>query len=530
MCPLGLVLYLSCFVCFAQGLQTSLVARNAGSRLLTSRAAGSASVAAPRFARASDLACVAADADGAVAASAAATEQQQPADAPAKKKKRKSALGKPMVIGLSHKTATVEVREKLSIQEAQWNEASASLVSYDSINEAAVLSTCNRFEVYLVAEDFYEATADAMAFLREHSGLDDAELRPNLFVLQDEDATWHLLRVSSGLDSLVVGEGQILSQVKACYAHAIAPADDDQPAGSASKVLSRLLNSAVMAGKFVRSETQIAKGAVSISSAAVELAMLKAREDLEKPLPQLNVAVVGAGKMSRLLLTHLASHGVTKVTLLNRSRPRADELAAEYPDLEVDVKLMDEFWSALETTDLAFTSTSSTGCIVTKDELNAGPWAGGDLPLMLIDISVPRNVESQCNDIDGIFAYNVDDLKQVVAANQEKRRHKMIEAEMLLRVELAKFVQWQESLRYVPAIAKLQKKFETIRAAELKRAQKKNLKGLDDKQRQAVDVVTKGIINKLLHGPMSYLRSDDYGEKATVQQIEELFLLDPDEN
>jgi len=213
------------------------------------------------------------------------------------------------------------------------------------------------------------------------------------------------------------------------------------------------------------------------------------------------------------------------VTLLNRSRPRADELAAEYPDLEVDVKLMDEFWSALETTDLAFTSTSSTGCIVTKDELNAGPWAGGDLPLMLIDISVPRNVESQCNDIDNVFAYNVDDLKQVVAANQEKRRHKMIEAEMLLRVELAKFVQWQESLRYVPAIAKLQKKFEEVRQAEIKRATKKGLKGLDDKQIQAVDVVTKGIINKLLHGPMSYLRSDDYGEKATVQQIEELFLL-----
>jgi len=229
--------------------------------------------------------------------------------------------------------------------------------------------------------------------------------------------------------------------------------------------------------------------------------------------------------MSRLLLTHLASHGVTKVTLLNRSRPRAEELAAEYPDLDIEVKLMDEFWASMETTDLAFTSTSATGCIVTKDLLNAGPWAGGELPLMLIDISVPRNVEAQCNDLDNVFAYNVDDLKQVVAANQEKRRHKMIEAEMLLRVELGKFVQWQDSLRYVPAIAKLQKKFEDVRQAEIKRAGKKGLKNLDDKQRQAVDVVTKGIINKLLHGPMSYLRSDDYGEKASVQQIEELFLL-----
>jgi len=404
-----------------------------------------------------------------------------------------------------------------------WNEASASLCGFDSIQEAAVLSTCNRFEVYVVAEDNFAATRDAMAFLREHSGLTDAELRPNLFVLQNEDATWHLLRVASGLDSLVVGEGQILSQVKACYSHAIAPATEDELAGSANKVLGRLLNSAVMAGKFVRSETEIAKGAVSISSAAVELAMLKSRADLDKPLPQLEIAVVGAGKMSRLLLTHLASHGVTKVVLLNRSRPRAEELAAEYPDMSIEVKLMDEFWSTLEHMDLAFTSTSATGCIVTKDELNDGAWGSGEREMMLIDISVPRNVEAACNDVPGVFAYNVDDLKQVVAANQAKRRHKIIEAEMLLRIELAKFVQWQESLRYVPAIAKLQKRFEEVRTAELAKAQKKGLKGLSDKERQAVDIVTKGIINKLLHNPMSYLRSDDFGEKATVSQIEELF-------
>jgi len=345
-------------------------------------------------------------------------------------------------------------------------------------------------------------------------------------VLQDQDATWHLLRVASGLDSLVVGEGQILSQCKACYAHAIAPANEEtgEPAGSANKVLGRLLNSAVMAGKFVRSETEIAKGAVSISSAAVELAMLKSRVDLSRPLPDLEIAVVGAGKMSKLLFTHLASHGVTKITLLNRSQKSADELAAQYPDLEVDIKLMDEFWPTMEKMDLAFTSTSAVEPILTEELLNKGVWASGEKPLMLIDISVPRNVESGCNDVPGVFAYNVDDLKQVVAANQEKRRHKMIEAELLLQVELAKFVQWQESLRYVPAISKLQKKFETIRSAELEKAQKKALKGMSDKEKQAVDVLTKGILNKLLHGPMSYLRSDDQdGTKADVAQIEELF-------
>jgi len=423
------------------------------------------------------------------------------------------------------------VREKLSILEANWNEASAALVGYESVQEAAVLSTCNRFEVYVVAEDPYLATRDVMAFLRDHSGLTDLELRPNLFVLQNEDATWHLLRVSSGLDSLVVGEGQILSQVKACYSHAIEPASEDVIAGSAGKVLGRLLNSAVMAGKFVRSETEIAKGAVSISSAAVELAIQKAPIDMGgRKLSELRVTIVGAGKMSRLLMTHLASHGVTKITLLNRSRPRAEELAAEYPDLDVEVLLMDSFWEVLERSDLAFTSTSSTGCIVTEDGLREHQWAQADAPpLMLIDISVPRNVESECNQLDGVRAYNVDDLKQVVAANQAKRAHKVLEAEVLLRVELQKFVAWQESLKYVPTISKLQKKFETVRQTELAKANKKGLKNLSDKERQAVDVATKGILNKLLHGPMAYLRSDDNdGSKADVQQILELFQLESD--
>jgi len=535
MCPFALVLYVVGLLQLASGLSQAALHQQFSSRLGAALACPAGTVSSTAALarvgqRTSSVQCVATNSEVVQAQAAAeAPPQQQQQKKANKDKKKNPALGKPIVIGLSHKTATVEVREKLSIQEPRWNEASAALTAYDSISEAAVLSTCNRFELYIVAEDHYAATRDAMAFLREHSGLEDSELRPNLFVLQNEDATWHLLRVSAGLDSLVVGEGQILSQVKACYSHAIAPADDDQPAGSAGKVLGRLLNSAVMSGKFVRSETQIAKGAVSISSAAVELAMLKSRVDLSKPLPDLKIAIVGAGKMSRLLLTHLSSHGVTKCVLLNRSRPRADELAAEYPDMDIEVRLMDEFEATLAETDLAFTSSSSTSCLVTKDLLTSGGWGSADKQLMLIDISVPRNVEAQCNEVDNVFAYNVDDLKQVVAANQAKRRHKVLEAEVLLRVELAKFVQWQESLRYVPAISKLQAKFENVRKTELEKAmskEKKGLKGLSDKERQAVDVVTKGIINKLLHGPMSYLRSDDQdGTKASVQQIEDLFMI-----
>jgi len=475
------------------------------------------------------------------AAPAKAEAAAEPAPAKKGKDKKKGSgpppaanLGTPLVIGLSHKTATVEVREKLSIQEHVWNEASQALCAFDSIREAAVLSTCNRFEVYIVAEDHYAATRDVMTYLKGHSGLGDAELRPNLFMLLESDAVWHLLRVASGLDSLVIGEGQILSQVKACYSHAIATGPEEgeedaegaEPAGSAGKVLGRLLNTAVMSGKSVRSETGIAQGAVSISSAAVELAVLKAQADLGKPLSEVRVTIIGAGKMSRLLITHLASHGVTKLTLLNRSRPRADEMAAEYPDLDIRVGLMDELWETMEASDLAFTSTSATGCIITEPLLAERVWGQTGQPLVIIDISVPRNVEAECNEVEGVRAYNVDDLKEVVARNQARRRHKVIEAEVLLRGELSKFEAWQESLQYVPTISRLQARFEKVRAAEVAKAQKKALKGLSDKERQAVETLTKGVINKLLHAPMSYLRSDAEGDKATVRQIDELFQLD----
>ena len=388
-----------------------------------------------------------------------------------------------------------------------------------------------------VAEDHYAAARDAMAYLKEHSQLDDKALRPNLFMLLNSDAVWHLLHVASGLDSLVIGEGQILSQVKACYSHAIAPGGQgeeggDEIPGSAQKVLGRLLNTAVMSGKFVRSETGIAKGAVSISSAAVELAVLKSVADLDKPLSEARVTIIGAGKMSRLLITHLASHGVTKLTLLNRSRKSAEEMAAEYPDVDIRVGLMDELWETMEQSDMAFTSTSATDCILTKANLGERVWGEADAPgkpsqpLVLIDISVPRNVESQCNEVGNVKAYNVDDLKAVVAKNQAERKHKVIQAEMLLRIELQKFEAWQESLKYVPTISRLQAKMEKVRAAETAKTMKKALKGLSDKERQAVETVTKGIINKLLHGPMSYLRSDDQdGTKASLSQIEELFMI-----
>jgi glutamyl-tRNA reductase len=436
----------------------------------------------------------------------------------------------PIIVGLSHRTAAVEVRERLSIPEAKWNAASEALCAYESIQEAAVLSTCNRFEVILCAEDPDAAIRDTVEFLQRHSGLLHGQLRPNLFVLRNEDAIWHLLRVASGLDSLVIGEGQILSQVKACYRHANAPAREDEPcAGRAGKVLGRLLNAAVTAGKFIRSQTDIAKGAVSISSVAVELAMSNPIPAVGKPFRDLRVSVIGAGQMSRLLLTHLASHDVQKITLLSRTRQRAEDLAAEFPDVHIEVKLMDALWSSMEKTDLAFTSTSSTDYIVTKRELEAREWATRQAQLTFIDISVPRNVEASCNDISGVSAYNVDDLKQVLEKNKAKRRLHAMEAELLLRAEHAKFVEWQESLQYVSVIGRLQKKFEAVCLDEVVKARETSLADLSDEKEEVLHAFTKGISNKLLHAPVSYLRSCVRdGKKLTVQQIEQLFTLDPE--
>merc|ERR1719197_1015939 len=319
-----------------------------------------------------------------------------------------------------------------------------------------------------------------MDYLQSYSGLEDSVLRPNLVALSAEDASWHLLRVAASLDSMVVGECQILSQIKACYKHATAPASEEEAiAGSAGKVLGRLLNSAVTAGKFVRSETDISKGAVSISSAAVELANTERyMASIGKPLSEMRVAVVGAGTMTRLLFAHLASHGVTKITLLNRTRPRAEALAAEYPDIDVDIKLMDEFWPSMEEIDLAFTSTSATKYIVSKADLERRNCAKRETPMLFIDISVPRNVETSCNEVPSVTAYNVDDLKQVLEENKAKRANAIKEAEVLLREEQGRFLQWQKSLPYTTVMKNLQTKFEAVRENEIAKAQETGLLNL----------------------------------------------------
>jgi len=295
-------------------------------------------------------------------------------------------------VGLSIHHAEVEVREKLAIAEADWNAASNQLTRNGKVAEAAVLSTCNRFEVYYAATDARTAMTEVTAYLAERSELPVSLLRQSLFMLSGDDAVWHIMRVAGGLDSLIVGEGQILSQVRQCHLHSI---EED---GCGGKVLSRLLNNAVAAGKRVRSETAISKGSVSISSAAVELSEMICMEDLQLPFSEARLAVVGAGKMTRLLVTHLASRGLEKITILNRSLQRPMELQEQFPDVDIEVKLMDDLWDVVGRSDIVYTATSSTDYVFDAQMLKQHGLAGGK-PLMLVDIAVPRNVADDCNEV-----------------------------------------------------------------------------------------------------------------------------------
>ena len=284
------------------------------------------------------------------------------------------------------------MREKLAIAENDWNAASSEICDSGIVSEAAVLSTCNRFEVYYAASDPRQAMACVTNYLSQRSDIPVSALRRNLFMLSGDDAVWHIMRVAGGLDSLIVGEGQILSQVRQCYMHSV---EED---GCGGKVLSRMLNQAVSAGKRVRSETAIAKGSVSISSAAVELSEMLSMEDLNLPFSEARLAVIGAGKMTRLLITHLASRGLERITIVNRSMARPNELKEQFPDVDIEVKLMDDLWDVVGQADIVYTATSNTEYIIDESLMEENGLAGGR-PLMLVDIAVPRNIGEDCNNV-----------------------------------------------------------------------------------------------------------------------------------
>ncbi|MEH2272490.1 MAG: glutamyl-tRNA reductase [Nostoc sp.] len=421
------------------------------------------------------------------------------------------------VVGLSHKTAPVEVREKLSIPEPQIESAIAQLASYPHIDEVAILSTCNRLEIYIVTSESDQGIREITQFLAEYSKLPVLSLRQHLFMLLHDDAVMHVMRVAGGLDSLVLGEGQILAQVKTTHKLG-------QQYSGIKTILNRLFKQALTAGKRVRTETSIGTGAVSISSAAVELAQIKVAN-----LAACRVVILGAGKMSRLLVQHLLSKGAVEISIVNRSRDRALELTKQFPQQPINIHPLSEMMSVIADSDLVFTSTSATEPILDRAKLEMVLEV--QRSLMLFDISVPRNVHADVNELENVQAFNVDDLKAVVAQNYESRRKIAQEAERLLEEEVEAFDIWWRSLETVTTISCLRNKVETIREQELEKALSRLGSEFAEKHQEVIEALTRGIVNKILHDPMVQLRSqqDVDARRRCMQTLQMLFNLDAGE-
>jgi glutamyl-tRNA reductase len=425
------------------------------------------------------------------------------------------------VVGLSHRTAPVEIRERLSIPEQTMEASLQQLRHDDQVLEASILSTCNRLEIYALLRHPEQGIHAVGTFLSQHSGLPIEQLTPHLFTFHHDEAVGHLLRVAAGLDSLVLGEGQILSQVKKMVRLG-------QEHRSVGPILNRLLNQAVSTGKRVRTETNLGSGAVSISSAAVELAQLKVGQnrglDELVSLDQEQVAVVGAGRMARLLLQHLQSKGCKGVVLLNRTLSKAELLAADCPALPVQCRPLDDLDHCLSTCSLVFTSTAADDPIITAERLDA---LNRRSSLMLIDIGVPRNITADCASLQGVQAFDVDDLQEVVTRNQEARREIAAEAEGMLAEEARLFLEWWDGLEAVPVVNRLRRHLEDIREQELQKALSRMGPDLSARERKVVEALSKGIINKILHTPVTNIRAPQARQQrhAAMRVLEELFEL-----
>jgi len=428
------------------------------------------------------------------------------------------------VIGLSHRTAPVEIRERLSIPEQTMEASLQKLRSEDEVLEASILSTCNRLEIYALLRHPEQGISAVGRFLSSHSGLEVEELSPHLFTFHHEEAIAHLLRVAAGLDSLVLGEGQILSQVKKMVRLG-------QEHRSIGPILNRLLTQAVGTGKRVRTETNLGTGAVSISSAAVELAQLKVGQarglDELVSLDQEQVAVVGAGRMARLLLQHLQAKGCKGLVLLNRTVSKAELLAADFPALPVQCRPLDDLDHCLSTCSLVFTSTAADDPIITASRLSA---LNRRSSLMLVDIGVPRNISADTAELPGVASFDVDDLQEVVARNQEARREIAAEAEVLLEEEARLFLEWWDGLEAVPVVNRLRRQLEDIREQELQKALSRMGPDLSSRELKVVEALSKGIINKILHTPMTNLRAPQPRQQrhTAMRVVEELFELRDD--
>jgi glutamyl-tRNA reductase len=412
------------------------------------------------------------------------------------------------VLGVNHKTAPVEVRERFAVPEARLPEALSRLTAMDGVEEAMIVSTCNRVEIFARSN---EGGCDLRRFVCDYFGFSGGEFEPFIFEHREMEAVKHVFRVASSLDSMVVGESQILGQVKEAYATARA-------LGTVNSQLDQLLTRAFAVAKKVRNETTIATASVSIASVAVELA-----EKIFGSLQGKSVYLVGAGKMCELAARHLIAHGASKIYVGNRTFDRAAALARKFDGEAIP---FERLYDTVAWADIVISSTGAPHAIFEKQHGEKFLHARKNRPMFFIDIAVPRDIDPSLNDLDGIFVYNIDDLQQVVASHLGDRKKEAVRAEALVEEEVRRFQQRAHTAEVVPTIVSLQQHLETLRQAELDRVRGR-LGTMTPEQEMAIEALTRGIINKIMHTPITTLKSAARDAESTtvVEVVRKLFNL-----
>ena len=417
-----------------------------------------------------------------------------------------------VLVGVNHKTTPVEIRERLAFSSGQIEASLERLVEHPEIIENIILSTCNRVEIYARVNDTDKGVRLLKEFICDYHQIDPLELNKYFYSYQDEQAVEHLFRVSSSLDSMVLGEAQILGQVKNAYSIARA-------LRSTGMVLNQLFEKAFNVAKKVREETGIAERGVSISSAAVELAR-KIFEDLENH----SVMLVGTGEMAELAAKHLISYGVKTVYVCSRTYERAAALAKTLNGCALDFEMFKE---EMHKADIVITSTASPKFIIKKDMVEHAIHQRKNKPIFFIDIAVPRDIEPEVNDLENVYLYDIDDLQGVVSANIKEREKEAENAMELIQNEVTKFNNWVVSLDAVPTIVEIRNRAESIRKQEVEKAFKK-MEPLSEQDKNTLHLMTQSILNKVFHKPTINLKKQTQSQEGHVylKAIRHLFHLD----
>lgn len=418
------------------------------------------------------------------------------------------------VVGLNHKVADIEVREKLAFNGPKLEEGLMRFRELPEIKEAIILSTCNRVELYANVNDAAKASESVKTFLAEFHDINRTSLDTALYIYDDISAVRHVFRVASSLDSMVVGEPQILGQLKDAFDLALSKK-------TTGILLNRLMKKAISVAKRVRTETRIAENAVSISFAAVELAK-KIFTDLSTRVFML----LGAGEMAELAAKHLISNGVKEVLVSNRTFERACELAEEFHGRPVR---FEDFIQEMVRTDIIICSTGAPHYILTKTQMHKVMKERKQRQVFIIDISVPRNIDPEINDLANVYLYNVDDLQGVVDSNMFERQKEAQKAENIIEEEIETFLKWLASLDSVPTIIALREKAEEVRKEELDKLFHK-IQGVGVKEKEAIEYMATAIMNKLIHPPTAALKEDSENKDILVATIKRLYGIEGEKN